>query len=105
MAEQTLTIMDNRTGTSYTLPLVDGAIDAVALTQIQAVASDHGLLSFDPSLENTAVARSTITYIDGDRGILRYRGYDIEDLARYGSFLEVAYLVLYGELPTPSQLE
>jgi citrate synthase len=83
MVEQTLTIVDNRTGSSYTLPLVDGAIDAIALRQIHALVSDPGLLSFDPSLENTAVARSHITYIDGDRGILRYRGYDIEDLARY----------------------
>ncbi len=105
MPEESLTITDNRTGTSYTLPLSYGAVDATLLERIHGLDADHGVLSLDPALENTAVARSNVTYIDGDRGILRYRGYDIQDVAAHGDFLEIAYLVLYGELPSAGQLE
>jgi len=98
MAEETLTVVDNRSGEEYTLPIVDGAIHATDLKQI------GGLMSYDPAYLNTASCRSTITYIDGDAGILRYRGYPIEQVAEDASFLETAYLLLEGELPTAEQL-
>jgi citrate synthase len=100
----TLTIVDNRTGREYTLPLVDGTIRATDLRQISVEDGDGGLLSYDPAFLNTANCRSAITYIDGDAGILRYRGYPIEELAEQATFLETAYLLLEGELPTRSQL-
>src|SRR5437764_3695917 len=93
-----LTVTDNRTGLEYTLPIVDGTIHATDLRQID------GLMSYDPAYLNTASCRSSITYIDGDAGILRYRGYPIEQLAEETSFLETAYLLLEGELPNASQL-
>ncbi len=95
MADDSLTVVDNRTGREYTIPIVDGAIRATDL---------DGLLSYDPAFLNTASCRSGITYIDGDAGILRYRGYPIEELARTTGFLETAYLLLEGELPTAEQL-
>ncbi len=104
MAEDTLTIIDNRTGREYTVPIVDGTIHATELTKIGVEEGDHGLLSYDPAFLNTASCRSTITYIDGDAGILRYRGYPIEQIAEDATFLETAYLLLEGELPTAPQL-
>ena len=99
MSNDSLTIVDNRTGTTYNLPIRDGTINAMELRQIKVEAGDFGLMSYDPSYLNTASCRSTITYIDGNKGILRYRGYGIEQLAGKSTFLEVAYLILYGELP------
>jgi len=103
MTAETLTVTDNRTGRSYEIPIADGAIPATALRQIRVDDHDFGLMAYDPGLKNTAACRSTITYIDGDAGILRYRGYPIEQLAEHSNFLEVAYLILNGELPTAEQ--
>ena len=94
-----LRVTDSRTGRSYELPIVDGAIRATDLRQIKTSEDDFGLLSYDPAFMNTASCRSAITYIDGDKGILRYRGYPIEELARHSTFLDVAWLLLNGELP------
>ena len=105
MAENTLTITDNRTGKTYSVPIEDGTIRAMSLRQIKTDAEDFGLMTYDPAFMNTASCRSNITYIDGDRGILRYRGYPIEVLAERCSFLEVAYLLLFGELPTEHELK
>jgi citrate synthase len=96
----TLTITDNRTGKTYEVPIQDGTIRADALRQIKTGAEDFGLMTYDPAFMNTASCRSAITYIDGDAGILRYRGYPIEQLAESSTYLEVAYLLLNGELPT-----
>src|SRR3954468_5154897 len=104
MAEDTLTIRDNRTGRDYELPIVDGTIRATDLRQISASDGDGGLMSYDPAFLNTSACRSAITYIDGDVGILRYRGYPIEQIAEQATFLETAYLLLEGELPTGAQL-
>ncbi len=104
MPEDTLTITDDRTGRQYTLPITDGTIRATDLRQIGAADGDHGLMSYDPAFLNTASCRSTITYIDGDAGILRYRGYPIEQLAEEAGFLETAFLLLEGELPTAAEL-
>jgi citrate synthase len=98
-----LTVVDQRTGKSYDLPITDGAIRAIDLRQIKVDAEDFGLLSYDPAFLNTASCRSRITYIDGDKGILRYRGYPIDELAEKGTYLEIAYLLVHGELPSPSQ--
>ena len=100
-----LEIRDSRTGKSYTAPIADGVIRANDLRQIKVDADDFGLMSYDPAFMNTASCRSAITFIDGDKGILRYRGYPIEQLAERSSFLEVAYLLCEGELPTKAQLE
>ncbi len=105
MANETLTITDNRTNATYTIPIYNGAIRAMDLRQIKTGPDDFGMMSYDPAFMNTASCRSTITFIDGDRGILRYRGYPIEQLAENCSFLEVAYLILFGELPTESELK
>ncbi len=102
---ETLTITDNRTGASYELPIADGTIRATDLRQIKVGDDDFGLMTYDPAFMNTASCRSAITFLDGDRGILRYRGYPIEQLAQSSSFLEVAYLLVYGELPTQPQLD
>jgi citrate synthase len=104
MASETLTITDNRTGKQYEIPIKNGAIKATDLFQIR-VSEDDGLVSYDPGFMNTASCQSKITYIDGDRGILRYRGYPIEQIAEKSSYLETAYLILYGELPNKSELE
>jgi citrate synthase len=102
---ETLTITDNRTGMSYELPIADGTIRATDLRQIKVDEDDFGLMTYDPAFMNTASCRSAITYLDGDAGILRYRGYPIEQLAEKSSFLEVAYLLVFGELPTQEQLD
>ena len=104
MAE-TLTITDNRTGKQYELPITDGTIRATDLKKIKVDDDDGGLATYDPAFMNTAACRSRITYIDGDKGILLYRGYPIEQLAEHSTYLETAYLILFGELPTPPQLE
>jgi len=101
----TLTVTDNRTGKRYELPIESGTIRAMDLRQIRTSADDFGLMTYDPAFQNTASCRSRITYIDGDHGILLYRGYPIEQLAERSSFLETAYLILFGELPTAAQLE
>src|SRR5437879_10515113 len=103
MAEQTLTITDNRTGRRYDVPIRNGAIAATDLQKITSNGSGSGLLSYDPAFLNTASCRSAITFIDGERSILRYRGYPVEELAERSSFLEVAYLLIHGELPDPTQ--
>jgi len=103
--KNTLTITDNRTGQTYTLPVEKGTIRAMDLRKIKTGPEDFGLMTYDPAFMNTASCRSAITYIDGDRGILRYRGYPIEVLAEHCTFLEVAYLLLFGELPTETQLK
>src|SRR5215470_4034339 len=105
MAKDTLTITDNRTGKSYEVPIKDGCIKTADLRQIKVDAQDFGLMGYDPAFLNTANCRSAITFIDGDKGILRYRGYPIEQLAEKSSYLEVAYLLLNGELPTRAQLD
>jgi citrate synthase len=101
----TLTIVDNRTGKKYELPIQDGTIRAMDLRQIKAGADDFGLMTYDPAFMNTANCRSAITYIDGDKGVLLYRGYPIEQLAENSNYLETAYLILFGELPTEAQLQ
>ncbi|MBL4683351.1 MAG: citrate synthase [Nannocystaceae bacterium] len=101
----TLTITDNRTGKSYEVPVTDGTVRAMDLRQIKVNESDFGLMSYDPAYKNTASCRSAITYIDGDKGILRYRGYPIEQLAEQSTYLEVAYLLLKGELPKRAELD
>jgi len=112
MSNDTLTITDNRTGKTYTVPISYGtyptygaAIRAADLRQIQVSADDFGLMTYDPGFLNTASTRSRITFIDGERGILQYRGYPIEQLATRSTYLETAYLVLTGELPTAGELD
>lgn len=105
MPKNTLNITDNRTGKSYEIPIEHGAIRAMDLRQIKVDEEDFGLLSYDPAYKNTASTKSSITYIDGEKGILRYRGYPIEELAERSTFLEVAYLLLFGELPTAAEYE
>ena len=99
----TLTITDNRTGKTYEVPIEHGTVNAMALRTIKTDPEDFGLMTYDPGFKNTASTMSTITYIDGDKGILRYRGYPIEQLAEKANFLEVAYLILNGELPTKEE--
>jgi citrate synthase len=101
----TLTITDNRTGKTYEVPITDGTIKATDLKQIKAGQDDGGLATYDPAFMNTAACRSRITFIDGDRGILEYRGYPIEQLAEQSTYLETAYLIIFGELPTAAQLQ
>ncbi len=95
-----LTVRDNRTGQEYDLPITDGTIKAADLGRIRAIEDEPGLAVYDPGFTNTASCRSSVTYIDGDKGILEYRGYPIEQLAEKSSFLEVSYLLIHGELPT-----
>src|SRR2546422_5676839 len=104
MASETLTIIDNRTGRQYEIPIRNGAIKATDLFQIK-VSEDDGLITYDPGFMNTASCQSKITYIDGDKGILRYRGYPIEQLAEKSTYLETAYLLLHGELPSAPELD
>ena len=101
----TLTITDNRTGKQYEIPVKDGVIRATELRQIKAGPEDPGLMTYDPAFMNTAACRSRIAYIDGDKGILEYRGYPIEQLAEHSTYLETAYLIIFGELPTDAQLK
>jgi citrate synthase len=103
--KDSLTITDNRTGKVYELPISEGTIKAPDLRQIKTSDDDFGLMTYDSAFLNTAACRSAITFIDGDKGILRYRGYPIEQLAEKASFLEVAYLLNTGELPTRAQLD
>ncbi len=100
----TLTITDNRTGKKYDVPITDGTIRAMDLRQIKAAPDDFGMMTYDPAFMNTANCRSAITYIDGDKGVLLYRGYPIEQLAEDSDYLETAYLILFGELPTTDRL-
>jgi citrate synthase len=100
MPSETLTVIDNRTGKQYEIPIRDGAIPSMELRKIKVSGDDFGLMAYDPAFMNTANCRSAITFIDGDKGMLRYRGYPIEELAESKSFLEVAWLLLRGELPT-----
>ncbi len=105
MPQDNLTITDNRTGKNYTVPVENGTIRAMDLRQIKTGPDDFGLMTYDPAFMNTASCRSAITYIDGDKGILRYRGYPIDVLAEHCTYLEVAYLLLFGELPNASELK
>jgi len=104
MSKDSLTITDNRTGKQYELPIQDGTIKAMDLRQIKTSDDDFGLMTYDPAFMNTASCKSRITFIDGDKGILEYRGYPIDQLAEKSTYLEVAYLLLYGELPSAPQL-
>ena len=104
-SRETLSITDNRTGKQYELPIKNGTIRALDLRQIKTDGSDFGLMSYDPAFNNTALCNSRVTFIDGDVGILRYRGYPIEELAEKSNYLETAYLILRGELPSRAQLE
>lgn len=103
MSKETLTITDNRTGKSYEIPITHGTVRAMDLRQIKVLDDDFGVMSYDPAFTNTASCKSRITFIDGDKGILMYRGYPIEQLAERSNYLETAYLILYGELPTKSE--
>ena len=105
MDKEFLSILDKRTNTTYQAPLFKGTIRAMDLRQIKTSAEDFGVMTYDPAFMNTASCQSAITFIDGDKGILRYRGYPIEDLAEKCTFLEVSYLILFGELPTAPQLK
>jgi citrate synthase len=105
MGKDTLTVTDNRTGKTYEIPIEDGAIRALDLRQIKTSPDDFGLMTYDPAFTNTASCRSHITFIDGDKGILLYRGYRIQELAEKSNYLETAYLILNGELPTKAQHE
>src|SRR5258708_3451759 len=105
MSKDSLTITDNRTGKSYEIPIQEGTVKAIDLRQIKVSAEDFGLMTYDPAFTNTASCKSRITFIDGDRGILNYRGYPIEQLAERSTYLETAYLILHGELPTKSEYE
>jgi citrate synthase len=104
MSEESLTITDNRTGKSYTMPIANGTVRAMDLRQIKTGQDDFGLMTYDPALMNTASTKSAITFIDGNKGILEYRGYPVEQLAERCNFLEVAYLILFGGLPDAEQL-
>src|SRR5436853_3091396 len=104
-AADTLTVTDNRTGQTYEVPIADGTVRATDLRQIKVDEEDFGLMSYDPAFMNTASCRSAITYLNGEKGILEYRGYPIEQLAEKSNYLEVAYLLIHGELPTQAQLD
>jgi citrate synthase len=103
--EESLTVTDNRTGKTYEIPIEDGTIRSIALRDIKVAEDDFGLMTYDPAYLNTASCRSAVTFIDGDEGILEYRGYPIEQLAENSTYLEVTYLLVHGELPTQAQLD
>jgi citrate synthase len=105
MTNDTLTIRDNRTGRNYEIPIQNGTIRSTDLRQIKISEDDFGLMGYDPAFMNTASCQSKITFVDGEKGILRYRGYPIEELAEKSTYLETAYLILYGELPTEAELK
>ena len=105
MSKDSLSITDNRTGKSYEIDIDDGNIRAKQLRQIKVNDDEFGMMSYDPSYENTASCKSSVTYIDGDNGILRYRGYPIEQLAENSSQLEVSKLLIDGELPSKTDLD
>ena len=100
-----LTVTDNRTGKTYEIPIEDGTVRGIALRDIKVDEDDFGLMSYDPAFQNTASCRSAITFLDGEQGVLEYRGYPIEQLAEQSTYLEVAYLLIHGDLPTQSQLD
>jgi citrate synthase len=102
--EESLTVTDNRTGNTFEIPITDGTVKAMDFRQMKVSDDDFGLMTYDPAFTNTASCRSAITFIDGDRGILEYRGYPIEQLAEHSTYLEVAYLLVHGKLPTESEL-
>src|SRR4026208_1533065 len=104
MSSETLTITDNRTGKQYDVPIENGTIKAMDLRQIKESDEDFGLMTYDPAFMNPASCKSRITFIDGDKGILEYRGYPIDQPAEQSNYLEVAYLLLHGQLPTESEL-
>jgi citrate synthase len=104
-ASETLTVTDNRTGENYEIPISDGTVKAMDFRQIKVSEDDFGLMTYDPAFTNTAACRSSITYIDGEAGVLEHRGYSIEQLCEQSTYLEVAYLLIYGELPTRDQLD
>src|SRR4051794_55004 len=104
-ASDSLTITDNRTGKTYEVPIEDGTVRATALRDIKVDEDDFGVMSYDPAFMNTASCRSAITYLDGEAGVLEYRGYPIEQLAEHSTYLEVAYLLVHGELPNQKQLD
>ena len=104
-ASDSLTVTDNRTGKTYEIPIEDGTVRGLALRDIKVDEDDFGLMSYDPAFQNTASCRSAITFLDGEQGILEYRGYPIEQLAEQSTYLEVAYLLIHGDLPTQSQLD
>jgi citrate synthase len=105
MSDETLSVTDNRTGETYELPIQDGTVRAMDLRQIKTGKEDFGLMAYDPAYTNTAACRSAITYIDGEAGILQHRGYPIEQLCEHSTYLEVAYLLIHGALPTQSELD
>jgi citrate synthase len=105
MSKDSLTITDNRTGKTYEVPVQDGTIRAIDLRKIKVSENDFGLMTYDPAFTNTAACKSRITFIDGDKGILNYRGYPIEELAEKSNYLETAYLILHGELPSKSEYQ
>ena len=102
--EETLTVTDNRTGKTYEVPITDGTVKAMDFRQMKTSDEDFGLMTYDPAFTNTASCRSAVTFIDGDKGILEYRGYPIEQLAEHSTYLEVAYLLVHGELPSETEL-
>jgi citrate synthase len=102
---QSLTVTDNRTGKTFELPITDGTVKAMDFRQMKAGEDDFGLMTYDPAFTNTASCRSAVTFIDGDAGILEYRGYPIEQLAEHSTYVEVSYLLIHGELPTQPQLD
>ena len=104
-AQETLSVTDNRTGQSYEMEITDGTVRAMDFRDIKVSEDDFGLMTYDPAFKNTASTRSKITYIDGDAGVLEYRGYSIEQLCEHSTYLEVAYLLIYGELPTQREYE
>src|SRR5271170_235762 len=104
-ASATLSVTDNRTGKTYELPIEDGTVRAMGLLQIKTDDADFGLMAYDPAFTNTASCRSAITYIDGDAGILQHRGYPIEQLCEQSTYLEVAFLLIKGHLPTRAELD
>jgi citrate synthase len=104
-ARETLSVTDNRTGVTYELPIADGTVRAMDLRQIKTGEADFGLMAYDPAYTNTASCRSAITFIDGEAGVLEHRGYSIEQLCEHSTYLEVAYLLIHGELPTRAQLD
>ena len=99
-AEDTLSVTDNRTGETYEVEIKDGTVKAMDFRQVKVSEDDFGLMTYDPAFTNTAACRSEITFIDGEQGVLQHRGYSIEDLTEHSSYLEVAYLLIHGELPT-----
>src|SRR5215212_1658421 len=104
-SQDSLTVTDNRTGETFELPITDGTVKAMDFRQMKVNEDDFGLMTYDPAFTNTANCRSEITYIDGENGILQHRGYPIEQLCEKSTYLEVAYLIVHGELPNKEQLD